>query len=392
MAVTLDNHLHDRVYYQVGADLKLVELGESTETEDDSTVLTQSAVSQDGQDDADDEPRWLFLPASEHLQIDGVEAVARVGDYSATSNIGGKTSAGRLLGVDRTDFPKVGFFRPDFAEGEPLGELMNRLAVDSTGILVGRDFLARHRLTVGDPLVLTVTTEGDAHEIDFTIVGALELFPTLYPQDGPFFVANLDHIHEEMGGIFPYDVWLKTDPAVSGEQITADARSLGMIVVTSSESQQMILSEQTRPERQGIFGLLSVGFMAAAALTVLGFLVYAVVSFRQRFIELGMLRAVGLSTWQMAGYLAAEQALLILTGAGLGTALGVWASSLFIPYFQVGTDKVAYVPPFVVEIAWDQLLTIYAVFGMMFVIAVGALVALLLRMKVFVAVKLGEVG
>ncbi len=44
------------------------------------------------------------------------------------------------------------------------------------------------------------------------------------------------------------------------------------------------------------------------------------------------------------------------------------------------------------NVAWDQLLTIYAVFGAMLVLAVGALIVLLLRMKVFVAVKLGEVG
>ena len=152
------------------------------------------------------------------------------------------------------------------------------------------------------------------------------------------------------------------------------------------------MDEQTRPERQGLFGLLSVGFLAAAALTVLGFLVYAVVSFQRRFIELGMLRAVGLSAAQMAGYLTGEQALLILTGAGVGTALGVWASSLFIPYLQVGADKTALVPPFVVQIAWGELWTIYAVFGVMFILAVVVLIALLLRMRVFEVVKLGEVG
>jgi putative ABC transport system permease protein len=152
----------------------------------------------------------------------------------------------------------------------------------------------------------------------------------------------------------------------------------------------MIDGEQGRPERQGLFGLLSVGFLAAAALTVLGFLVYAVVSFRRRFIELGMLRAVGLSVTQMALFLTGEQAIVILTGAGLGTALGVLASQLFIPFLQVGTDKYAQVPPFVVQIAWGQLWTIYAVFGAMFLIAVGVLVALLIRMKIFEAVKLGE--
>ena len=390
MAITLDGHLHDRVYYQVGADLNLAELGESTESSEQSTPFGQPGGSQEDTDE--EEPRWLFLPVSEHLRVTGVLAASRVGNYGATSNIGGKTQTGRLLGVDRIDLPAVAFFRPDFAEGEPLGELMNRLAVDPSGVLVSRDFLARHRLTVGDPLRLTVSTEGEAHEIDFTIVGPLKLFPTLYPQDGPFFVANLDTVHEGMGGVFPYNVWLTTDPDVPGEAILSGARKLGLTVVTAFDARSTILAEQTRPERQGLFGLLSVGFLAGAALTVLGLLVYAVGSFQRRFIELGMLRAVGLSARQMAGYLAAEQALLILTGAGLGTGLGVWASSLFIPYFQVGADKTARVPPFVVHIAWSELQTIYAVFGAMFVVAVSVLIALLIRMRIFEAVKLGEVG
>lgn len=389
MAVTLDGHLQDSVYYQVGADLNLAELGESTETPEQQTTLGQPEAAQEADED---EPRLLFLPVSEHLRVTGVQAAARVGDYSATSNIGGKTQTGRLLGVDRIDFSAVAFFRPDFADGEPLGELMNRLAVDPSGVLVSRDFLARHGLMVGDPLRLTVSTEGEAHEIALTIVGPLKLFPTLYPQDGPFFVANLDTIHEGMGGVFPYNVWLTTDSAVPGEVILAGVRELGLIVVTAFDARATILAEQTRPERQGLFGLLSVGFLAAAALTVLGFLVYAIGSFQRRFIELGMLRAVGLSALQMAGYLAGEQALLILTGAGLGTGLGMWASSLFIPYFQVGADKTAQVPPFLVHIAWSELRTIYAVFGAMFVVAVSALIGLLVRMKVFEAVKLGEVG
>jgi putative ABC transport system permease protein len=58
----------------------------------------------------------------------------------------------------------------------------------------------------------------------------------------------------------------------------------------------------------------------------------------------------------------------------------------------VGAGKTAQVPPFVVQIAWNELWTIYAVFGAMFVVAVGVLIVLLMRMKVFEAVKLGEVG
>jgi putative ABC transport system permease protein len=388
MAATLDSHLQDQVYYQVGADLNLAEMGESTEEPDQPSLLSQPTTTSPKKDE--EGPRWLFLPVSEHLRVPGVRAAARVGDYSATSNIGGRQQTGRLMGVDRIDFAAVAFYRPDFAAGEPLAGLMNRLAVNRSNLLVSQGFMARHGLAVGDPLRLTVSIAGEVHAIEFTVTGPLGLFPTLYPQDGPFFVGNLDYIYEGLGGTFPYDVWLATDPAVPGTEVVAGIRDLGLAIASASDARASIVAEQIRPERQGLFGLLSVGFLAAAALTVLGFLVYAVVSFQRRFIELGVLRAVGLSVWQMAGYLAGEQAVLILTGGGLGTALGIWASSLFIPYLQVGADKTARVPPFVVQIAWQELWTIYAVFGAMLVVAVLVLIALLVRMKVFEAVKLGE--
>jgi putative ABC transport system permease protein len=387
MAVTLDSHLSDQVYYQVGADLNLAELGESTEETGAVTLPGQETTTETTSEEG---PLWLFLPVSEHLDVAGVEAAARVGSYSATANIGGRQQAGQILGIDRVDLPQVAFFRPDFAYNESLGELMNRLAVASDGILVSSSFLTQQGLTVGDPLRLTVGAAGDYAEVSFTIVGSLGLFPTLYPQDGPFFVANLDHIHNALGGTYPYDVWLATDASVDSAAIVDGVRDLGLVVVTARDARQMIAAEQTRPERQGLFGLLSVGFIAAAVLTVIGFLVYAVVSYQRRFVELGMLRAIGLSTRQMAAYLAGELAALILTGVTLGAGLGVWASTLFIPYFQVGSDKTALVPPFVVQVAWQQLGLILVIFGAMFVIAVVVLVVLLSRMRVFEAVKLGE--
>lgn len=391
MALTLDRHLTDRVYYQVGTDLALAELGESTEESDEQGSLPgqqeAESLSVTGEEDG---PRWLFLPVSDHLQVEGVEAAARVGEYSATTNIGGRQQVGRLTAIDRYEFSQVGYFRPDFALNESLGGILNRLAADRSSILVDRRFLTQNGLTVGDPLRITVGASGDFAPVEFVVAGALDLFPTHYPQDGPFFVANLDYVHEGLGGSYPYNVWLVTDPTADGQGIVEGVRQQGFAVVTAQDSRMMIATEQGRPERQGLFGLLSVGFLAAAALTVLGFLVYAVVSFQRRFIELGMLRAIGLSTSQMTAYLAGEQAVLILAGLGLGTVLGFVASTLFIPYFQVGSDKSALVPPFIVQVAWDQLGTIYAIFGVMFVIAVVALSFLLVRMKIFEAVKLGE--
>jgi putative ABC transport system permease protein len=56
----------------------------------------------------------------------------------------------------------------------------------------------------------------------------------------------------------------------------------------------------------------------------------------------------------------------------------------------VGTTSAAQVPPYVVIIAWPEILRIYALFGGLFVVALGGLALLLVRIKIFEAIKLGE--
>jgi putative ABC transport system permease protein len=381
MALTLDKHLTDQVYYQVGADLNLAELGESTEEPAQPTMPGQPATPKEQEGE-----KWLFLPVSEHLQVPGVRAAARVGDYTAIARLGERRETGRLIGVDRVDFAQVAFFRRDFGAGQSLGALMNGLALGRNHLLVSRAFLVRYGLGVGDHLLLTAQVLDERAETEFIVAGVLDLFPTVYPEEGSFFVANLDYIYEQLGGMFPYDVWLRLQADADPTAVVEGVRELGLRVVAAGDARGLIVAEQSRPQRQGLFGLLTTGFLAAAGLTVLGFLLYSVVSFRRRFIELGMLRAVGLSVTQMAAFLAGEQALIILTGGAIGTGLGVWASRLFIPFLQVGPQT----PPFIVRIAWSDLLVIYGIFGAMLAVAVAVLAGLLVRMRVFEAVKLGE--
>lgn len=392
LAQTLDTHLYDQMYYKIGADMSLVELGENTEESESSPFGGLGAGGGGGtttETQEDVGPRWLFLPVTDHLKAPGVVAATRVGRYNAASRLSGSVQNGVFIGVDRVDFLKVAYWRYDFAPSS-LGALMNALAIAPDGILVPRDFMAAHALNVGDMIRITVDTYGQRNELDVKIVGTFDLFPTWYPEEGPLFVGNLDYLFERAGGLFPYDVWLKVEPGVDYQQVVESIRDLNFRVLDWDAALLEVEKEQERPERQGLFGLLSVGFGAAAVLTVLGFLLYALFSFRRRFIELGILRAIGLSSGQMTAFLAWELAFLILLGSAAGTGLGAWMSELFIPYLQVGTGPSARIPPFLVEIAWPAIFRIYALFALLFVVALVVLVMLLLRMKIFQAIKLGE--
>jgi putative ABC transport system permease protein len=387
LARTLDYHLYDQTYYQVGADIGLTDHGEST-----AGPAASFGFSASSEEEEEEGPKWLFLPVTEYLKAPGVLAATRVGEYQASTWLSGGIQSGYFLGIDRVDFPRVASasWRQDFASSS-LGELMNALAVARDGVLVPQKFMGMYRLRPGDVIRVEVTLQGQRTQMDMKIVGGFDYFPTWYEEeDGPLFVGNLDYLFEQMGGQYPYNVWLSIEPQVDYGQLQSDIEDLGYKVLAWNVALEKIIEEQQNPSRQGLFGLLSVGFGTAAIFTVLGFLFYALFSFRQRFIELGVLRAIGLSAWQMTIFLAWELTFLILAGLVLGTGLGIWMSQLFIPYLQIGSDITALTPPFIVEIAWDAIYRIYTIFGLLFFAALMVLTGLLLRMKIFEAVKLGE--
>jgi putative ABC transport system permease protein len=389
MAQTVDRYLVDKNYYEIGADVSLDETGELNPGLREFTFGGNvSQASQESRPEPEG-PRWFFLPVSEHLRVPGIRAATRIGSAQARLSLPGGAIQGRYLGIDRLDFPKVSYWRDDFAP-EPLGGLMNNLALTLEGVLIPRSLLQEHSLEPGDTLIATVNMLGEAYELEFMIVGVFDLFPAWDPQDGPLIVGNLDYLYERIGTVFPYDVLVETEPGVAIDKIVEGLDDLGIIVLNYNVSEQRLNQEQLRPERQGLFGLLSIGFLALAFLTVLGFFLYALFSFRGRFIELGILRAVGLSSGQLVLYLAGELVFLLLVGLGAGTGLGIWTSNMFIPILQMGSGPEASLPPFIIEIGWLPVFRIYLLFGLLFISALCTLSALLLRMKIFQAIKMGE--
>ncbi len=405
LAQTLDNHLFDQSYYKVGGDVHLVELGRDNSTTnapggggDASAAGTTSGAAAAPPTAAaagsttPEGPQWVFIPVGEHMKAPEIQAATRVGQFTASMQVQGEWKESSFIGIDRVDYPKAAYWRRDFAPAS-LGALMNALAVAPEGILLRREFMAQNALHVGDAIQVRVNSFGQHADMAMKIAGEIDYFPTWYPdpeKDVPLIVGNLDYLFEQAGGEMPYDVVAKVQPGADFDKMVEDLRKLDFAVLDWSASTKDIASEQRRPERQGLFGVLSVGFLAAAFLTVLGFLLYALFSFRRRFIELGTLRAIGLSPFQMTTFVAWELAFLILLGLGAGTVIGTVISRVFIPYLQIGAGPAAMIPPFDVEIAWPAIMRIYILFGVLFVAALSVLAGALLRMKIFQAIKLGE--
>jgi putative ABC transport system permease protein len=386
MARTLDQHSEERARYSAGADLRLVYAGKTAVDQESTSgggVGTEQLASQNLE--------YLLVPPDDYLKIPGVNAVTRVA--SSTGFIaagGGPKEQGTFVGVDRLTLPAVlkDAWRDSYA-GESLGALMNRLGADPAATIVPAKWAAAHHLKLGDRLTISLNDLGAMQDIPFFVAATVDYFPTLYSEDGLYVIGNLDYSQEQQGGPYPYEIWLDTQPGANTAPIAGEAYGYDL-AISPTTPDALLAVDLLRPERQGLFGLLSVGFLAASLVTIIGFLAHTLLSFQRRLVELGMLRAIGLSTRQLAALLVLEQAIVIGAGTLVGTGLGVLVSRLFVPFLQVRTGDHPDTPPFIVQLAWSQIAIVYIVAAGLLVLAVVLTLLRLRRLRLFEAVKLGE--
>lgn len=377
LARTFDLQLFDQLFYRIGADVDVL----TTPNLSAQNRFSPSPVAINTD---------FYLPTAAYEEIEGVEKAARVGRFPANISLDSERTPVEFIGIERLDFGEVAYWRSDFSRYRFIS-LMNALGRSSTSIIAPTKLLEEHNLAVGDEVPLTVSVAGGRVAFSAEIAATFDYFPSWYPDtDDLIVVGNLTTIFEQVGGEVQYRVWLDTNADFNEETFGQALRARQAGVSVWREPRSDIEQTLVQPQRQGVFGLLSVGFIASALLTVLGFFLYAVFSFRRRMIELGVLRAIGLSVQRMMAFIAWELGLLIFSGLALGTVLGIWISRQFIPLLQTGVRQTDFVPPYLVEISWPAISQIYVLFGLLFLVAFGVLSLLLRRMKVFEAVKLGE--
>ena len=376
-ARTIDRYLYEQQYYKVSADVSV-------------RVFSQNPASLPGGGGGGGDAPPAYMHISEFTSMPFVEGATRIGEYTAKARLTSGSVEGRFVGVDRADLGPVVFWRPDFAAIR-LGYLTNALALQQDAVLVSREFMETRALDVGDLLELDVRSGGDTFKVNLQIVGALEYFPRWYPEeDGALFVGNLDYLFEQAQLELAHRVIMRVEPDFDQRAFSRALFDRGAAGVLIDEPVTRINREQARPERQGLFGLLSIGFITSSLATMIGFLLYTIFSYRRRYVELGILRAIGLSQTSMIVSVAWELGLLIIMGLTLGLGIGLVVSALYIPYMQFVSNLEGVVPPYVVTMAWVEIAQIIALFFATFVIIMLILLVILRRMRIFQAVKLGE--
>jgi putative ABC transport system permease protein len=224
----------------------------------------------------------------------------------------------------------------------------------------------------------------------FTIAGTFDYFPTVYEEERVVVVGNLEYLSTLVGVIAPHGIWLRLDEDVDGNTVLRELPRTGVVAGRQRDTKALISEAQSDLGRVGVFGTLSVGFVASAFMAAVGLLVYSYTSLSERVYRLSVLRAVGLAYGQIIGQVVLEYGVLTVYGAAVGAVIGAGASQFFAPFFTITGEKRVPLPPLIPVIAQGQVGVLAGAFAGMMVVISAIVITTTLSRRRFDLLRMGR--
>lgn len=381
---TFVSSFQDRAAYQTGADLRLVE----------------------GHDGVPASDR-VAAPLDDHLALlpgvtDGMNAF-RVTGTIPLSNL--RYPSVDTLAIDSTKFSKLSYWRSDFAD-QSIDSLMSLLRKpvsqpDALPAIVDDQLFQEAHLQIGGNVDVQL---GLSLNANFIVMGTYHYFPTQTTShyalvcDVNILLQTLKH-GNPLNHTAPNEVWLKLAPnaphytaAMVTDHFLHNPQNKQVIVGIQEIYDRSTLADSLRndPLHFSISGALSLDFVVAALLSVIGFVVLFYLIAQRRSFEFGVLRAMGLSLRQLASSLAWEQLTLLLSAVLLGVSLGLVVSTAVLPALATDDQGNPLLPPFATHLNITSLVELGLFLFACLVAALLATIVIFRRLKLHEVLRLGE--
>ncbi|WP_282935320.1 FtsX-like permease family protein [Paenibacillus sp. RC67] len=408
---TINKNTTDKIRYSAGADITMqirwendappailagMQENEGGEAEEENTASDISAT----QRTQYTEPS--FLPFT---QLPGVEHAAKVFiKKDATFTRGRSQDSVQLMGIETKEFGQTGWMRPGLLDHH-MNSYLNLIASKPSAVLISRSLAEEYSLKSGDTISLGWSGIEGAQ---FTVYGIVDYWPSWNPNPGvnetitvssktgatkikrPMLViGHLSYIQNNLA-LEPYEVWLKLKTEASSQLVYKAVTDHGYQIEAIRDAKQEQIKAIKDPFQMAINGVMTLGFLISICICFFGFLLYWVLSLHARTLQFGILRAMGISFFQLLVILIGEQVLISGAAIVIGISTGGITSQLFVPLFEMSFDPKTQVPPFKVTFDPNDQVRLYWVVTVMIITGLTILAHIVSRIRIHQAVKLGE--
>ncbi|MCR5594947.1 MAG: ABC transporter permease [Lachnospiraceae bacterium] len=278
-------------------------------------------------------------------------------------------------------------------------ELLNDLAKVENGVLLSRNFETVQGIKTGEMIGYYT---GDGKSMDGKVVGFVDYFPSYRPtvtvinpdgtadtQDNYLIVTHFAYLKKSIG-VKPYEIWISVKEDSTPDDVYNFIESNKIRVTKYLNKADDMEKTMTDPLLQGTNGVLTMGFAVTIILCAVGYLIYWILSIKDRELIFGVLRACGFHKIEIAKMLINEQIFTGVFSVFAGIGIGKLTSDMFVPLLQASYATSDQVLPMRLITKASDMYRLYGIVASVMIICIFILIFLLFRMNVTGALKLGE--
>lgn len=393
-ARTLNSNTIDKVRYHSGVDV-IIEPYNNLKHVTTFTMPGGGEVSTGSTNN-----QYIEPPYEQYKKIEGVQGITRVLVEEHTTIYTGKysISESRVLGITPHEFGEIIWFRNGLLPYH-LNEYLNLLTKSPTACFLSSDFRDEYNVREGDTINIRI---GDKDTLPFIVYGFVDYFPTCSPYRevttttgktevtrASFAIINHSYVIKKMPPM-PYEVWIKKEPGVSDSAIRDQVDALGLRVERIDYTSQKLIEKKNDPMLLGTNGVLTMCFIVTMLIAAIGFLLFWVLSIREKSLKFGIFRAMGMPMGSVTLIMLLEQILVSVVAIIFGVVLGTVASTIFIPMLEMVYSAYQQVPPFRIVAEISDYVKVLGIAGVMLFSGLVFLYGLVRSINVHQVLKMGE--
>ena len=334
---------------------------------------------------------------SKYTEIPGVESAARVFRQEVQFKEGKEVlGTGEVFAINTKEFGET-VVGDENLNRYQLREYLNVLSTNAEAVLVSDNFRVKHGKKLGDKITYE---NAEGNKIEGTIYGFVKYWSGYVPteqvvsegeivtMDNYLVIAHLSQVQEGFD-IRPYQVWLKTDEA-DAEFFYEWAEENNYKFISIESLQSNLADIRTDTLFQGTNGILTLSFIIILLLCGVGYLIYWILSIRERELLFGVFRAMGMRKNEILHMLINEQIFSGILSILFGAFVGAVASKLYVPMIQIAYAAEKQVLPQSLITDSADMVKLFVVIAIMLCICIAVLIRNIAAMKITNALKLGE--
>ena len=323
-------------------------------------------------------------------KVDDTVAMAKVlRPNDVVLRIDNKSKKGALMAIMPNAFGNV-VWKSNALLPHHINEYLNLMTYSLNAVIVSDDFRIDYEMEIGDSF--TYAWGGQA-AVEGVIVAFAEYWPGINPHEAEenkyFVIANLNYVQAKTA-IEPYEVWYKNVDNASTENIYTSIEDNSIDLKSIVVAKQELIKKKNDPLLQGVNGAMTLGFVVTMTISMIGFIIYWILSIQSRVLQFGIFRAMGMTKVNILSMIAIEQMLISVVAVVMGIVIGGMSCNLFMPLLEVISSAAEQVPPFRLVALKEDYIKLYSIVTVMIVTGFAVIGIIVSKIKIAQVIKLGE--